>query len=44
LGLYIVRQIVVAHGGTIDVRSSREEGVVFRVRLPRVSEHTRAKT
>jgi len=35
LGLYIVRQIVVAHGGTIDVISTEREGTTFRVRLPR---------
>lgn len=36
LGLYIVKQIVRAHGGSIDVRSSAEEGTTFRVQLPRV--------
>jgi two-component system, sensor histidine kinase and response regulator len=35
LGLYIVRQIVLAHGGTIDVTSSERDGTSFRVRLPR---------
>jgi signal transduction histidine kinase len=30
-----VRQIVLAHGGTIEVRSSREEGTTFTVTLPR---------
>ena len=35
LGLYIVNQIVRRHGGTVAVRSSPEEGVVFRVELPR---------
>jgi signal transduction histidine kinase len=35
LGLYIVRQIVLAHGGTIDVRSSEADGTTFRVQLPR---------
>ena len=34
LGLYIAREIVTAHGGTIDVKSS-EAGTVFTVRLPR---------
>ena len=35
LGLYIAQQIVSAHGGTIDVRSSAEAGTLFTVRLPR---------
>ncbi|MBN9681960.1 MULTISPECIES: PAS domain-containing protein [unclassified Corallococcus] len=34
LGLYIVRTIVHAHGGTIDVTSTREAGTTFTVRLP----------
>ncbi|HEX5749260.1 MAG TPA: ATP-binding protein [Archangium sp.] len=36
LGLFIVHEMVAAHGGHIDVRSSAEAGTVFRVRLPRV--------
>ncbi len=36
LGLYIVQEIVHAHGGTIDVRSNIEEGTTFTVRLPRL--------
>ncbi|MET0402641.1 MAG: GAF domain-containing sensor histidine kinase, partial [Cystobacter sp.] len=35
LGLYIVRSIVDAHGGTISVTSRETEGTVFTVRLPR---------
>jgi PAS domain S-box-containing protein len=35
LGLYIVREIVVAHGGTVEVSSSRAAGTTFTVRLPR---------
>ncbi|HEV7281109.1 MAG TPA: HAMP domain-containing sensor histidine kinase [Pirellulaceae bacterium] len=35
LGLYIVREIVTAHGGAIDVSSSTEGGTIFSVRLPR---------
>jgi PAS domain S-box-containing protein len=35
LGLYIVQQIASAHGGTIEARSTREEGTVLTVRLPR---------
>jgi PAS domain S-box-containing protein len=35
LGLYIVRQIVLAHDGAVDVESTPEEGTTFTVRLPR---------
>lgn len=35
LGLYIVRHIVAAHGGAIDVRSTAGEGTTFRVTIPR---------
>jgi signal transduction histidine kinase len=35
LGLFITRQIVAAHGGVIDVRSTAEDGTTFSVRLPR---------
>lgn len=35
LGLYITRQIVLGHGGHIDVRSSEAEGTSFTVWLPR---------
>jgi PAS domain S-box-containing protein len=35
LGLYIVREIVLAHGGTVEARSTATEGTVFSVRLPR---------
>jgi signal transduction histidine kinase len=34
LGLYIVREIVVAHGGTVEVTSTASEGTTFTVRLP----------
>ncbi|WP_342377126.1 ATP-binding protein [Myxococcus stipitatus] len=36
LGLYIVHQIARAHGGRVEVRSSKEEGTTFRVYWPRV--------
>jgi signal transduction histidine kinase len=35
LGLYIAREVVVGHGGTIGVASSADAGTVFTVRLPR---------
>ena len=35
LGLFIVREIAHAHGGTIQVTSSASEGTTFSVRLPR---------
>ena len=35
LGLFIVHEIVTAHGGHIQVTSTRETGTLFRVRLPR---------
>ncbi|WPB79368.1 PAS domain S-box protein [Archangium violaceum] len=35
LGLYITRQIVLGHGGSVDVRSTPEDGTTFTVRLPR---------
>ena len=35
LGLYIVQQIVAAHGGTTAVHSSQAEGTTFTVRWPR---------
>ena len=35
LGLFIVREIVLGHHGTIDVQSSAETGTAFTIRLPR---------
>ncbi len=37
LGLFIVRQIVWAHGGDVAVRSDGEHGTTFTVRLPAAS-------
>ena len=35
LGLYIVRAIASAHGGTVEATSSQAEGTTFRLCLPR---------
>jgi signal transduction histidine kinase len=35
LGLFIAREITQAHGGSIGVESSAEDGTVFTVRIPR---------
>jgi PAS domain S-box-containing protein len=43
LGLFIANQIVVAHGGSIDVRSSVQEGTCFTVRLPRTPQDVAGK-
>jgi signal transduction histidine kinase len=43
LGLFIVREVVRAHGGAVEVASSEEEGTTFTIRLPqaaRVAEAT----
>jgi hypothetical protein len=34
LGLYIAREIAVAHGGTIEVMSDADTGTTFTARLP----------
>lgn len=36
MGLYVVKQIIEAHGGRIDVRSEPGCGVTFQIRLPLV--------
>jgi signal transduction histidine kinase len=35
LGLFIVREIALAHGGAVQVISSEADGTTFRLRLPR---------
>jgi len=37
LGLFIVKELVRAHGGTVDVTSSPSVGTTFSIRLPRQS-------
>ncbi|HEX9051146.1 MAG TPA: ATP-binding protein [Anaeromyxobacter sp.] len=44
LGLFIVRSIVEAHGGTVDVRSAPARPVTFTVRLPRTPPSARDAT
>jgi signal transduction histidine kinase len=34
LGLFIVREIVIGHGGSVTVQSTQETGTIFTVRLP----------
>lgn len=42
LGLYIVREIAQAHGGSVGVESSAEGGTVFEIRLPRHADASEA--
>ena len=35
LGLYIVREIALAHGGSVTVESTKDRGTVFEIRVPR---------
>ena len=35
LGLFIVREIARAHGGTVEARSGDKEGTIFTIRLPK---------
>ncbi|HEX5745994.1 MAG TPA: PAS domain-containing protein [Archangium sp.] len=41
LGLFIVREIARAHGGSVEVRSSENDGTTFTVRLPRHGQRAR---
>lgn len=43
LGLYVVKEIVTAHHGKVDVRSSQDEGVTFTLLLPRHQPQRRAE-
>jgi signal transduction histidine kinase len=35
MGLYITKDIVVSHGGTIDVTSTKKDGTTFTIKFPR---------
>lgn len=35
LGLYIVQQIVIAHGGKISIHNNSPKGSIFRIKLPK---------
>lgn len=41
LGLYVVREIVAAHHGTVDVRSLPPQGTTFTITLPLVAADTK---
>lgn len=44
LGLYIAKEIIITHGGTINVESSEEDGTTFFVCLPRSAQPSDAET
>jgi len=44
LGLYISRQLVLAHGGELAVRSDAEHGTTFSATLPRTTSLTKAES
>ena len=43
LGLYITKQLVMAHGGEIQASSTRADGTTFTVRLPRLRVEERSR-
>ena len=40
LGLFITKEVLSAHGGTIEVISSEKEGTIFTARFPRINTAT----
>ena len=36
IGLYVARQVVMQHGGKIEVASAKGEGSTFTVTMPRI--------
>jgi signal transduction histidine kinase len=44
LGLYIAREIAVAHGGSIELESNEAHGTTFTARLPRQTRIERRRT
>jgi signal transduction histidine kinase len=43
LGLYVVREIVAAHHGTINVQSAPHQGTTFTITLPLVAADARCE-
>src|SRR6202000_3486421 len=44
LGLYIVREIVLAHGGSVDVQAGSTDETPFWVRIPPLRKMERSRT
>jgi sigma-B regulation protein RsbU (phosphoserine phosphatase) len=43
LGLFIVREIALAHGGDIAVHSTADEGTTFTINFPEISSFSDGK-
>ena len=41
MGLSVAHGIIKSHGGSIDVESSRGQGTIFRIYLPKILRHTK---
>jgi signal transduction histidine kinase len=44
LGLFITREIILAHGGRIEITSTQEEGTIFTIRVPRTGKSKNANS